>query len=222
MGMLNKAMGTGVFVVVATLMFVSLVLAQASQAPAAPASPAAASAPAAVARGNQPGGPGGGGRGFGMGNFDPNQMQSMMDDNSRQTMGATVEEWKVLGPRFNKVQTLSRSINGGAQGILGSFGMGGRGGMAMLGGMGGRGGMGGISSMLTAFLGEPTALDKARDNLNAALGNPSATAELQAAMRAYREAKNKAKTELATAQAELKKICTVQQEATLIAMGMLE
>lgn len=156
------------------------------------------------------GGGGGGGAGFGGGNFDPAQFQQMMDDNNRQSMGATAEEWKVLGPKFNNVQTLTRSINGG--GGMGMFGM-------RRGGAGGRGGRGGMGMMG----GEPTALDKARDTLYTALDNTSATPEqLQQALKTFRDAKDKAKKELATAQADLKKTLTVKQEVTLVAMGLLD
>ncbi len=209
--MLNKATRVSVFVALVTLVCAGLCAGQSQPTPAAPTGSVA---------GRRGGAPADAGRGgFTFGNFDPNQIQKMMDDGNRQTLGATAEEWQVLGPRFNKVQTLSRSISGGAMGMLGAFGMG-RGGMGM---GGGRGAMGGnLGRGLSAIMGEPTPLDKARDDLNAALGNSAGTAELQTVIKAYREAKDKARRELATAQAELRKLCTVQQEATLIAMGLLE
>lgn len=198
--------------VLAILMLGGLAAAQSQQAPAAPA------------RGNPPDGAPAGGAGFGPGNFDPAMIQQMMDDNSRQTLGATPEEWKVLGPRFNKVQTLSRSLNGGATGMFGMFGMGrggmGRGGMGMPGGQGGMGDA--MTRGLAAIMGEPTELDKARDNLYAILDKNSAPAELQAAIKAFRGAKEKIRQALAAAQTDLRKICTVQQEATLMAMGLLD
>ncbi len=205
---MKKAIRIGALGAVTLLMFVNLAAAQTQQAPAAPPAPD---------RGNQAGGAPGGAAGFGRGNFDPAQIQQMMDENNRQTLGATPEEWKVFGPRFTKVRNLSQSLNGGLTGLMGMFGVGrgglGRGGMAMAGGMG---------DMVTRLMGEPTELDKARDKLNAALQNPSATTELQAAMKAFRSTKEKLKQELSAAQGELRKICTPQQEATLMAMGLLD
>lgn len=206
--MLRKATSIGVLGALATLMFVSLAAAQSQQAPAAPA------------RGNQAGAAPAGGGGFAPGNFDPTQIQQMMDDNSRQTLGATTEEWKILGPKFNKVQTLVRSINGGVTGMFGMFGMG-RGGMGMPGGPGGMGNA--MTRGLAGIFGEPTALDKARDGLNAALDSTSATpAELQAALTTFRQAREKARAELTSAQADLRKVLTVKQEVTLVAMGLLD
>jgi hypothetical protein len=207
MDMLRKAVSTGIAGVLTTLMFVNLAAAQ-PQPPQQ--SQQAQQAPAAPARGNQAGGPAAQGGGFG--NFDVASIQQMMDDNNRQTLGATPDEWKVLGPRFNKVQTLSRSLNGG---VTGMFGMG-RGGMGM------PGGPGGMGDAITRILGEPTAFDKARDALYTVIDKKPDPAELQNAIKAFRSAKEKIRTEVAAAQADLKKICTPQQEATLMAMGLLD
>ena len=197
--MVRRATRFGVLGALATLLLVSLAAAQPQQAP-------------------------GEGGGFAFGNFDPTQIQQMLDDNSRQTLGATAEEWKVLGPRFNKVQTLTRSINGGAMGMFGMgrggmFGMG-RGGMGMPGGQAGMGDA--MTRGLAAIMGEPTDLDEARDKLYAAIDNDSAITEIRAAITAFRDAKEKTRKELAVAQADLKKVCTVLQEATLVAMGLLD
>jgi Spy/CpxP family protein refolding chaperone len=149
----------------------------------------------------------GGGGGFGGGNFDPEQMRQMMDQRYQENLGATAEEWKVVGPKFNAVQTLNRSINGGGMGI----------GMGM-----GRGGTGGRGGMMNLF-GEPTALDKARDSLYTVLDNTSATPEqIQAALKTFRDARDKAKKDMATAQADLKKVVTPKQEARLVGMGLLD
>jgi hypothetical protein len=202
--MLRKATSIGVLGALSTLMCVSLAGAQSQQAPAAPA------------RGNQAGAAPAGRGGFMPGNFDPNQIRQMMDDYSRQSLNATPDEWRVLGPRFNKVQTLTRSINGGAMGM---FGMG-RGGMGVPGGPGGMGSA--MTRGFAAVFGEPTELDKARDNLLAALDSNSPPTGLQAAIKAFRGAKLKIRQDLVTAQADLRKICTVPQEATLLAMGLLD
>jgi hypothetical protein len=70
--------------------------------------------------------------------------------------------------------------------------------------------------------GEPTALDKAVAQLRATVDNPSATpAEIQAQMTAVRQAQEKVRQELAAAQADLKKILSVRQEAQILLMGQL-
>jgi len=159
--------------------------------------------------GGGPGGPGGGmGSGMG-GGFDPAQMQQMMDQRNMEQLGATEAQWKTIGPKFNAVQTTVRSISGG----------GGMGGMRGMGGMGGgRGGMG-------AMGGTQTDLDKARESLNTTLDDTAATPDkIQAAVKAFRDAKEKAKKDLAAKQAELKTAVgtNAKMEARLIAMGMLD
>jgi hypothetical protein len=166
--------------------------------------------------GGGPGGPGGGGpgggmggMGGGMGGFDPAEMQKMMDQRNMEQLGATDAQWKTVGPKFTAVQTAVRSINGG----------GGMGGMRGMGGMGGgRGGMGGMG-------GTQTDLDKARETLNTTLDDTAATPDkITAAVKAFRDAKEKAKKDLTSKQAELKTAIgnNAKMEARLIAMGMLD
>ena len=71
--------------------------------------------------------------GGGQGRWDPEQMRQMMMDRVKESLGATDEEWTVIGPRYETVTTLARDARGG-----GMFGR--RGGF---GGRGGRGGPGG-------------------------------------------------------------------------------
>ena len=44
------------------------------------------------------------------------QFRQQMTDRMKQALGATDEEWKVLQPRIEKVQTLSRQTRGGDEG----------------------------------------------------------------------------------------------------------
>jgi len=163
-------------------------------------------------RGGQGQGPGGQ---RGMRNFDPVQMQQMMEQRLQEQLGATAEEWKVLGPRVMKVMSLNRQVNSGMGGM---FRMGGRrggpqGGQAGPGGPGPRGRMG---------QGEPTVVDTASEALQTTLENTAATPdEVKAKLTGLRAAKEKAKAELATAQQELKQVLTLRQEAQLVLMGML-
>ena len=192
--MVRKAMGIGVIGALATLLVVSLAMAQPG---------GGAGAGGGGGRAGAGGGPGGG---FG---GDPAQFQQRIDENNRQTLGATEEEWKVLGPKFTKVQNLNWQIGGG--GMAGMFGM-----------RRGGGPGGGMPGMAAMFGGE-SALTKARDSLYTALDNTSATPEqLQQALKTFRDARDKAKQELTAAQADLKKALTIKQEITLVAMGLLD
>ena len=153
--------------------------------------------------------------------FDPERMRQMMDQRMREQLGATEQEWKVLGPRVTKVMELSRQTRGGGRGGMMFGGMGGRGGM-MPGGMGGRGaGPGGGRP------GAPdrqlTAVEKAQEQLRTLLDNRAATPDqIKTQLTALRTAREKAKQQLATAQQDLRKIITVRQEAQLVMMGMLD
>ncbi len=158
--------------------------------------------------GGGPGGPGGGGGGMmGGGGFDPAQMQQMMDQRNMETLGVTEAQWKTIGPKFTAVQTATRSLNSGGMGM-------GRG----MGGMGGGRGMGMMG-------GQPTELDKARETLNTTLDDAAATPDkIQAAVKAFRTAKEAAKKDLTAKQAELKTAIgnNAKMEGRLIAMGMLD
>lgn len=164
-------------------------------------------------RGGQGQGPGGE---RGPRDFDPQRMQQMMQQRMQEQMGATDEEWKVLGPRVMKVMNLSRQANTGMGGM---FRMGGRRGGAQ-GGPGGPDGLGGPRGPFAQ--GEPTEVDKASETLQTTLENTAATPdEIKTKLTALRAAKEKAKAELATAQQELKQVLTLRQEAQLVLMGML-
>ena len=139
--------------------------------------------------------------------FDPEQMRQRMLERFKEALGATDEEWKVLAPRIQKVQTLSSQLRG-------------------------RGGMGGM------FVGrtprretperpeptrEPTAVEKALQELQAVLDNEEARPmEIKQKLTALRQAREKVKQELAKAQQELRGLLTARQEAQLVLMGLLD
>jgi hypothetical protein len=153
--------------------------------------------------GRRAGGQGGGG---GRGNFDPAQMRQMMADRLKQQLNVDDEAWKVMEPRVMKVFDLSRQATAGGRG--------------MFGGRGGRGGNGGPQGQ--APQGEQTAVDKATTALSTTLENQSASPDdIKKQLTAVREAREKAKQDLAAAQADLKQILTLRQEAQLVLMGML-
>jgi len=158
-------------------------------------------------RANADKGPGGG-----RGQFDPERMRQMMEQRMREQLGATEQEWKVLGPRVMKVQELSRQV-----------GAGGRGGMMFgRGGFGGRGGGPG-GNRPGGPARELTAVEKAQDQLRTVLQNESATPDqIKAALTTLRKQRETAKQQLAAAQQDLRKIITVRQEAILVMMGSLD
>lgn len=135
--------------------------------------------------------------------FDPAQMRQMMEQRTREQLGATEAEWKTLGPRVMKVDQLNRQLSGSSRGM--AFGGGRRGGEE-----------GGPQ-------GETTALDKASQALRTTLRNQSASPdEIKKQLAALRTAREAAKKELATAQADLRKSVNVRQEAQLVLMGLLD
>jgi hypothetical protein len=155
--------------------------------------------------------------GFQGGQFDPERMRQMLEQRVQQQLGATDQEWKVLGPRVMKVQELSRQTGGG-----------GRGGMMFGGGMFGGGRRGGPEgdrpgARQGAPARELTDVEKAMEQLRNLLEDTSATPEkIKNALTALRGAREKAKRELAVSQQELRKIVTVRQEGQLVYMGLLD
>jgi hypothetical protein len=157
-----------------------------------------------------PGGPGGG-------RFDPAQMRQMMTQRMKEQLGVDDEAWKVMEPRLMKVMELNRQTAGGP----------GRGGMFF----GGRRGQDGNQNDRGPrdrqnAQGRPpeqqTAVDKAAEQLRTTLDNQSAAPEeIKKQLTALRDAREKAKLELATAQQELRQILTLRQEAQLVMMGLL-
>ena len=146
---------------------------------------------------NPPQGQPGGDRG-GRGNFDPARAREEYYGRIKADLGVTDDEWKVLQPRIEKVSTLRRAGDSG------------RGGFS-------RGGDSNRSS-------EPQSpVAKASEDLRNVTRNKEApAAEVTAKLAALREARAKAKAELAAAQKELVEVLTPKQEAVLVSMGMLE
>lgn len=144
-------------------------------------------------------------RGAGGGGFDPARMREMMSTRMKEALKVTDEEWKALGPKVEKVQTLSREITGG--------------GMQMM--FRRRGGNQPAAD--NADQQQQSPLVKAQADLEATLAKENATAdEIKAKLTAYREAREKAKQELAKAQAELRELVTPKQEAQLVLMSLLD
>ena len=164
----------------------------------------------------QPGQPGQPGQGRGTrGNFDPQAMKDRMNKQIQDSLGANDDEFKVLLPRIEKVQTVQRNLStrGG--------GFGGTGGGRTRGGQPGQ--PGGTAAAPAAHAPALSPVAKAAAELKAAVDNKEAApAEYSQKLAALRDAKEKAKVELATAQKELKELLTQRQEAVLVSMGMLD
>jgi hypothetical protein len=137
-------------------------------------------------------------------NMNPEQRQQEMQkrvmDYFREQLVVTNDaEWGVIEGRLSKVMQLRMEA-------LTSN-------MGMMGGMR-RGGMGGFPGMGTSSP-EAEALQKAIE------GNVP-TQQLKDAMARYRDWRKRKEAELAKAQADLRQVLTVRQEAVLLAAGMLE
>jgi len=156
--------------------------------------------------GGNDGGGGGGGGGFrNRGNFDPAQFQQRMMDNIREQLGFTNDtDWNAVQPLIQKVTDARRDVGFGA-GMGRMFGRN-RGGQ---GGGGGRGGFG------------PPPSPEAEALQNAIDANAPA-AQIKDALAKY-EASQKAKqAKLEQAQADLRKVLTVKQEAQATLLGLLQ
>ena len=206
---------TTLVAVCSTALLLQLPCAMAQDASPSPAASPAATTPPA------PGGPGGG-PGGGQGGF-----QQRMNDRLKALLKASDDEWAVIQPLLEKVQTAQRAT---MQGRLGGFGGGRRGGgggqgggnnpstAPAGGGGGGGGGQGGPGGGRFGRVSSPEA-----DALQAALASDSTPdSEIQTKLQALRDARKKAQANLEAARQDLEKVLTLRQEATLVQMGLLE
>jgi hypothetical protein len=130
--------------------------------------------------------------------MDPNIMRQRATEWMKTSLAVTDEEWTVLRPKLEKVVMLNSQMRGGRMGM-----------------------------MVMGFFGQPNAepseLMKAQQALAQVLAKKdSAPGDINDALKALRAAKAKAKVELEKAQAELKEVLTLRQEAQLVQLGMME
>ena len=165
-------------------------------------------------------------RGDRRGNFE--EFRQRMADRLKSSLKVTDEEWTVLQPLIEKVQTKQRDT---MMSRLGGFGGGRRGGDGGNAGSGGSGGSGGTAGGGGGDRDRGNRGDRGGDRagsaesqaLRAALESESTSNdELKAKLAALREAQKKSAAELAAARDELRKLVTVRQEAVLVTMGILE
>ena len=159
----------------------------------------------------QPGG-GGPGGGFGGGpggggfrNMDPAQMQQMMMDNYRQQLNFTNDtEWSAVQPLVQKVSDARMAVGMGG-GMRGMFGR----------NRGGGGGFGGGNNPFN----QP---NPDRDALQQALDDNAPAAQVKALLQKYQAGQKTKQAALVAAQADLRKVLTVQQEAQATLSGLLD
>ena len=143
--------------------------------------------------GDQPGGPGGGR------NFDPAEMQKRMMERVRDELGFTnTTDWSAVEPLVQKVMDARREVG------FPGMGRGGRGGPG-----GGRGGMFGQTGP------EQEALQKAIE-ANAPAG------QIKELLAKYKAVKKEKQVKLQAAQAELRQVLSVKQEAQATLLGIVE
>jgi hypothetical protein len=135
------------------------------------------------------------------GNFDPAQMRERYMNSIKEQLKADDDEWKVLSPKIEKLMNAQRDSRAGGGGFRG-----------------GRPGGG------TPADNQPTTpVAKASADLRTVLENKDTPAEdIAKKLAALREARDKARADLAAVQKELKDVLTQRQEAVLVTMGMLE
>jgi len=135
------------------------------------------------------------------GGFDPARMREYIENRAKEQLNPSEDEWKVIQPKLDKVIDARRDSS--------SFG-----------GMFRRRDDSGSSSSEDT---NRSPVQKATRDLQQTLDNKDATAdEIAKKLATLREAKEKSKAELATAQKDLKEVLTQRQEAVLVMMGMLD
>lgn len=147
------------------------------------------------------------------------QMRTRMQEAMRERLGASKEEWQILSPMIEKVQTLQRQARSNR--FMGMFGGGRRG---RTGRRGGRDQQAQPGAQAPARpereLSETQKKSEALRKLLAA-EKPDANA-IKAALAELRGAREKARQAVVAVQKQLQGVVTVTQEAQLVMMGILE
>lgn len=146
--------------------------------------------------------------------FDREAFAQRMADRMKERLDVTDEEWAVISPRLEKVNELRREAGNGF----------GRGGFGGFGGRRNRGGNdGGERPERPALPDDAPATMKLSVKLNELLDDaktdPAVLKQTLADLRAARAAAQK---NLEAAQASLRELLTLRQEAVLVSMGVLE
>lgn len=146
-------------------------------------------------------------RGEGQRGFDMEGMQQRMMERMKEQLVANDQEWKIIEPRLSKVMTLSRQTAGRFMGMMGRRG----------------GGPGGFDRPGRTDSEQENPVQKAQQTLQQTLEDQNASTEtIKSQVTALREAREKARQEMAQAQQDLREVLTVKQEAQLVMMGLLD
>ena len=134
-------------------------------------------------------------------------------DRLKKQMGATDEEWLVLGPKIEQLLRAQQEARAGIRGFrIGGAGR-----------PGGPGGGGGFGNLIGRGSEEPSDVEVAAEAVRDAAQDrdvPNRVAER--ALRDYRKARDKARERLTAAQTEVRELVTHRQEAILMMLGVLE
>ncbi|XAM00271.1 hypothetical protein OT109_02560 [Phycisphaeraceae bacterium D3-23] len=148
------------------------------------------------------------------------ERQAEQDEQMREEIDASEEEFEVLLPKIERVRQLTRERQM-ATAAAGGFGRGGQGQ-----GRGGRGGgdRGGRNPMADLFetSEEGEALMETRAELSEVLEEKAVAADVKDALDAYREARDAMDGAIAEAREDLRGLLTAQQEAYFVVNGMLD
>lgn len=148
----------------------------------------------------------------GRGNFDPEQMRVRMMERFREAFEVkSDDEWKLIEGRITKVSDARRDMGGFGRGFGGPGGPGGPGGR--------RGGGDGGEQGGRRFGGEPSPEAEA---LQKAIEAKASNDEIKGKLAKYREAQKTKQANLEKAQAELRQVLSVRQEANAVLMGLLQ
>lgn len=146
------------------------------------------------------------------GRMNREEMQKRMLERMKEDLQVTDKEWTVIEPRLTKVWTLSRQTR------MGDMRFSGRGARGEDGNRGQRSGEGQTDQTAR----EQTPMEKIAEALRTALEDKTTKPdEIKEKLTALREAREKARQELAKAQQQLQEVLTSRQEAQLVLMGML-
>jgi hypothetical protein len=146
--------------------------------------------------------------------FDPDQMRERMMDRLKTELKASDEEWSVMQPLLQNVMLKQREATAGRMGGMGAWaGQRGRPDAQPQQG-GNRPGRQGVGP--AGGTGELARLSEALDSPN------TSASEVKKRLAAVRAAREKADAELKVAREELRQLLTVEQEARLVVMGVMD
>ena len=145
----------------------------------------------------------------GRGNFDPEQMRARMMERYREAFEVKDDaEWKLLEGRITKVMEARREMGGFGRGFGGPGGR-----------RGGGDGGGDQGGERRRFGPEPS---PEAESLQKAIEAKAPNDEIKAKLAKYRDSQKTKQANLEKAQADLRQVLSVKQEASAVLMGLLQ